>query len=216
MILEFTAIIFDILPLKYCCRFLENVFSYDAGHLVAIVVVIWTFTTVLISYVIGKMEEKNYGISMRDIFFAEMNERQVIGLMLVFFGELFFLIIAVIGRWKITMVVISLFQFYLMVYVFLTICVKCNYTNVMKQLENEFRESLNGGLKQERKLLNQMISRLDYEKNDSVEELLRILTETASRQINNHLKNTGENKENFCDISCAITKKRKSPIFILL
>ena len=40
----------DLAPVDYCCKLVEQIFTYETGVLVSVILVIWTFTATLVIF----------------------------------------------------------------------------------------------------------------------------------------------------------------------
>ena len=141
------------------------------GDLIAIILVIWTFTVSLSVYVLEKAQERYYGIKIEDLLIRDLKRGKLWGLAALILLELLLLILATVGSWKISLVISAFLQFYTMIYFFLLVCLKVSEANVLKQIGKEVAEieELSGlqGL-----LLRNMIRKLQYEDEEQCDELL--------------------------------------------
>lgn len=164
----------DLSQQPYWNQAIEELFSGVGGDLIAIILVIWTFTVSLSVYVLGKAQERYYGIKIEDLLIRDLKRGKLWGLAALILLELLLLILATVGNWKISLVISAFLQFYTMIYFFLLVCLKVSEANVLAQIGKEVaeKEELSGlqGL-----LLRNMIRKLQYEDEEQREELLKIL-----------------------------------------
>ncbi len=144
------------------------------GDLIAIILVIWTFTVSLSVYVLEKVQERYYGIKIEDLLIRDLKRGKLWGLAALILLELLLLILATVGDWEISLVISAFLQFYTMIYFFLLVCLKVSEANVLERIGKEVaeKEELSGlqGL-----LLRNMIRKLQYEDEEQREALLNVL-----------------------------------------
>ncbi|MCI8919404.1 MAG: hypothetical protein HFH29_11695 [Eubacterium sp.] len=172
---------------------MEQIFSYEIGSLIAIIVLIWTFTVSFSIYFIEHCGECYYGIRRAELLLAELKGHGVVCLAAIFSVELFALIIVSVLQWKITLLMIAFQQFVITIYMFLLITVKTSYRNTLVQIEKDieivFNLNLEGLVQQIKEvsgnvnfkqsknfpLLFKMIRGIDYSDVDDKAELLYMI-----------------------------------------
>ena len=168
----------DLIQRSHRNEVIEELFSGVGGDLIAIILVIWTFTVSLSVYVLEKAQERYYGIKIEDLLIRDLKRGKLWGLAALILLELLLLILATVGSWKISLVISAFLQFYTMIYFFLLVCLKVSEANVLKQIGKEVAEieELSGlqGL-----LLRNMIRKLQYEDEEQCDELLGILKDSV-------------------------------------
>ena len=164
----------DLSQQPYWNKAIEKLFSGVGGDLIAIILVIWTFTVSLSVYVLEKAQERYYGIKIEDLLIRDLKRGKLWGLAALILLELLLLILATVGDWEISLVISAFLQFYTMIYFFLLVCLKVSEANVLEQIGKEVaeKEELSGlqGL-----LLRNMIRKLQYEDEEQREALLNVL-----------------------------------------
>ncbi len=164
----------DLSQQPYWNKAIEKLFSGVGGDLIAIILVIWTFTVSLSVYVLEKVQERYYGIKIEDLLIRDLKRGKLWGLAALILLELLLLILATVGDWEISLVISAFLQFYTMIYFFLLVCLKVSEANVLERIGKEVaeKEELSGlqGL-----LLRNMIRKLQYEDEEQREALLNVL-----------------------------------------
>lgn len=177
----------DLSQQPYWNKAIEELFSGGGGDLIAIILVIWTFTVSLSVYVLEKAQERYYGIKVEDLLIRDLKRGKLWGLAALILLELLLLILATVGDWEISLVISAFLQFYTMIYFFLLVCLKVSEANVLEQIGKEVaeKEELNGlqGL-----LLRNMIRKLQYEDEEQQEALLKILNEDVLAALQRMLR----------------------------
>lgn len=177
----------DCCPKQYCCKAIEDIFSYQSGELISIVAVIWAFMVSLCIYVLGKVQERHYGIRIEDVLIYDLKCHGIWAFVGIILAELLVLIIATIGEWKITLVFLSLFQFYTMIYFFLMICLKITERNILDQIGEEIKTKKNLKTLQDL-MLADMLRNLQYDNEEQIDELIKILQSCILPTLKNMLK----------------------------
>lgn len=122
---------------KSICNILKSFFQYDSSMVVAIVVVIWTFTTSMFVYFLGKVDQRYYGIHVIDIFVKGMSANKIYQIAIYVFGEIVALIFVSIAKCKITLFALAMFQCYMTLYILLMVLERTSREFTIKQVENE-------------------------------------------------------------------------------
>lgn len=207
----FLEIILDLLPCQYVFGFLERIFSYNIGNVIAITVVIWTFTVTLSIYYLGKMDERCFGIRMIEVIIIKYHPFKLFILAIIIMSELLVLIIAAILEWEITIAGIAVLQFFTMVYMFLMVCMETSRTTIIKGIETQSLDKSGDKTDNGKFLIYEMISNIDYENNCDVNVLLDILfkisplitvehSEKIGKQLANCIILNGKKSENMWDM----------------
>ncbi|HJD45211.1 MAG TPA: hypothetical protein H9909_00065, partial [Candidatus Mediterraneibacter norfolkensis] len=173
----------DIFPFSFCCAVLKNVSNYDAGNLIAVILVIWTFTATMVVFYLERMESRRYGVRMITIILRSYNENSLFLMASTFMAELLVLIFASIVSLKITLIVSSLIQFGTMIFVFFMVCIETSDDHFRKIMKSEYKsvecyESMNFEEVEEiykELMVVKMIRNMDYSIYDNLEELEQIL-----------------------------------------
>lgn len=194
---------FDAAPCPYCTIWIERLFTYDIGNVIAIIVVIWTFTVSLSVFCLEKLGERYYGIQIIDVLSFELKRKGLFALAGMVLAELFALILAAILEWEITIAMIALQQFFIMIYIFLFVCIKTSYRHILKQIKEEMKgltkEDLTALMKRiedikwrmetceesadsfRQPMLFKMVRNLDYTDFYGTEALLSVLRESSDK-----------------------------------
>lgn len=175
----------DIFPFSFCCAALKNVFNYDAGDLIAVILVIWTFTATLVVFYLERMESRRYGIRMITIILRSYNENSLFLMTATFMAELLALIFASIVSLKITLIVSSLIQFGTMIFVFLMVCIETSDDHFREIMRTEYQsvkyhESMSYEEVEviyKELMVVKMIRNMDYSSYNNLEDLEQILNE---------------------------------------
>ncbi len=135
------SIIFDICPQEYWTPWLQDIFTYKISDVIPIILVVWTFTSALISFYLGKKEDKCYGIRLIDILRLEHSSTEWFQIVLLFFSEIVLLTTAAIGEWEITIVISAIVQSLTMGYVFCMICYATSEHIVLQEIEKNMQRT---------------------------------------------------------------------------
>jgi len=135
------SLIFDICPQEYWTPWLQDLFTYKISDVIPIILVIWTFSSALISFYLGKKEDKCYGIRLIDILRMGHSSTDWLQMILLFFSEIVLLTIATIGEWEITIVISAIVQSLTMGYVFSLICYVTSKQTVLQEIEKDMQRT---------------------------------------------------------------------------
>lgn len=207
------------------CGILSDILScvklcYNEGNLIAVIVLIWTFTVSFSVYCIEHSGESYYGIRRADILLFDLGVKGLLALAGLVFMELIALIGAIIFEWRFTIVIIALEQIYITVYIPVVVIIKTSYTNTLEQIEKEIENAIKINLKglchiiKEKSnnhedmhcdwpRLFQMIRELDYTNERSRMRLLGILKK-VSDLLQEELKRIVYSAQN-----CEIEKRKE-------
>lgn len=141
-----SAIVFDCCPRPYINSFIRDIFAYDLGSLVAVIVVIWTFTVTVGMYGLSQQETQYYEIRLKDIFFRTFTIRRATALISSVALEILLLIVSVIMNWKITIAVIAFLQFHTTCFTFAVICLYFTRTTVILMARKELQNIVTGNV----------------------------------------------------------------------
>ena len=177
------SIVLDIMSLLYHNIHLPQFFSYEESSLIAVILVVWTFTATLVVFYLEKMEERRYGIRMIEILLITYRQKALFVMTVTFMAELFVLILASIISLKLTLVVSAVIQFCTMLFVFVMVCVETSKDHVQQAIEEQYqvmqytRDMKFSDLDNLFKplLLIKMIRNLDYSNKENIDDLLHII-----------------------------------------
>lgn len=177
------CVIIDLFTVPYCCALLERLFTYDTGNLIAVILVIWTFTATLVIFYLERLESRRYGIRMITIIRRSYNDSKLLLMAATFMAELLVLIFASVVSLEITLTVSSMIQFGTMIFVFLMVCIETSDYHFREIMNGEYhsvryQETMN--YKEVEKaykelMIVRMIRNLDYSNYDNLEELEQVL-----------------------------------------
>lgn len=189
--LLFMCMLFDICQKPYW-KCVGSIFLYDQGRLIAVIVLIWTFTVSFSVYCVEHFGEQYYGIRRIDILLVDLGHEGLLWLMAIIFVELFVFIVSCILEWAITLIMIAFQQFFIIIYILFIVIIKMSYKNTLIQIGKDIEVILNDNLvelvQQIREknlnmkgspLLFKMIQELDYLNDNNREELLCIICNVA-------------------------------------
>lgn len=208
------CVILDRLDCPYFCKAIENFFTYDTTNIVAVILVIWTFTATLVVFYLERMESRRYGIRMITIILRSYSEGRLLVMTATFMTELVILIMASVVTLSITLVVSSVIQFATMLYVFLMVITETSDDHFTDILISEYRavpysETMRFGEVDDAYkdlMIVKMIRNLDYGKYDNLEALEELLHSNdidkkwtnvrkyVSRKITQLILESGENR----------------------
>lgn len=214
-----------VLDIFHCIKL-----CYDEGNLIAIIVLVWTFTVSFSVYCIEHFGESYYGIRRSDILLADLGLKGVSALAGLVFMEISALIGATVFKWYLTIVVIAIEQIFVTIYIPLIVVIKTSYTNTLEQIEKEAKDAISFDLRglyrkikgdrQSNSLLHnnslrlfQMIRELDYTNDRSrgrLLEMLKKISELLKAELN-HCFESGTEESRFeiqkavNTVSCQIT-----------
>lgn len=127
------AFYLDICKKPYCCEALENLFSYQLGNLVAVIVVIWTATLSVCIYLWGKLDEQYFGIRVEKILSAAKEEGLLNFLFVIYIGAgLIVLIVATVVEMPILLFVDAVLQIFTMIWIALFTATHITRENVLR------------------------------------------------------------------------------------
>lgn len=130
-----------IIDVVFSIMGIETLFSDQKGTIVAIDVVIWTFTMSIFVYCLGKVDQKYYGIQVADIFFRGLCVKKIYFVAATVFAEIVLLIIMTVFGAGIGVFVLTLFQCYVMIYIILMVLQRTSGAFVMSQVREEIRDT---------------------------------------------------------------------------
>ncbi len=175
---------------------LHNDSFYEESSLIAIIVLIWTFTVSFSVYCMEHFGESYYGIRRVDILLADLKPEGAYYLTALIFMELIALISSTFLQFSITIIAIAFQQTFITIYILILVIVKTSYTNTLEQIQKEIESKVEsdleglyllmkgipGSMGIERKnwpMLFRMVKELDYNNISSRERLLEILIKVS-------------------------------------
>jgi len=167
--------------------------SKQFSNLVAIIVVMWTFTLSVSLYLLGKLEQRYYGIRMIDIMLNDLGKRRIFLISFLVLFLLGILIAVTILECGIGIIFVSFWQFYLMIYILLLVVLKASYTNVRNVIEQELmlrlmdRKVPGKGLN--KPIFFTMLKNIDYEDDEEIERLKFFLRQIVLVKLRERISN---------------------------
>lgn len=208
------CMVFDAVPCPYWAAWIEKLFTYNMGNVIAIIVLVWTFTVSLSTYCLEKLGTRYYGILMSDVLSFDLKAKRLTALAIMVLAELFSLIFAAILEWEITIAMVAVQQFLIMIYLFLLVCAKTSYQYILQQIKAEMEAYTKMDLielvKQIEEIKNEkssaanepmlfkMVKNLDYSDLYSKEELLEVL-KVSSNALSKMLLKIETSKPSLCE-----------------
>lgn len=201
---------FDRCDRLYCNTCLKRIYSYDQGILIAIIVLMWTFTVSFSIYCMEHSGERYYGIRRVNILLVDLRGGLVC-LIVMIFMELLALIVSGVLEWKITLLMVAFQQLFITIYLLLILAVKTSYRNTLLQIRKDMESILDRNLsglarqiqgadrvediRQEKNypMLFKMVRGIDYADDHGRDELLHIIREIA-KWLNQRLEECGNDK----------------------
>lgn len=144
----------------------------NQGNIIAITVVIWTFTMSVSIYCLGKLDYRYYGIRMSDILLSKHTPKTLLIIASTIMIEFLFLLLSGIFKLIYTSIFISVLQFLSMIYAVLMVYIETSRITVIERIKSL---KING-----EKLLMNVLKHANYFDDEDVDELLNLLTNHIS------------------------------------
>lgn len=145
------------------------------GILVAVMVVVWTFSINLSLSILDKSNNRYYGVEIRDL----LKEYGHVRLVMLAISEVlqgFMMIVSVVWDLRHTIVNISFIQFYTMVVMFQLVFFIVSPKEILIHIEAECEKILNGEWNFSKgKFFPSMLKNIDYKHQSDLEELRKLL-----------------------------------------
>ena len=186
----------DLAPVDYCCKLVEQIFTYETGVLVSVILVIWTFTATLVIFYLERTENRHYGNRLIKIILHSYSEHKLYKMVRTFMAELLVLILASIADFEITLVISAIIQFATMLFVFLMVCIETSSDHFQQVMAEEYSAVAYADTMSYKDIENaykdlmvvKMIRNLDYSNRDSVEELEEILRNNSIKKQSGNVR----------------------------
>ncbi|MGN1167804.1 MAG: hypothetical protein ACI4S2_15405 [Lachnospiraceae bacterium] len=194
------AAVLDMVPFNYLWPWVEDIFSYNMGNLVAVIVVIWAFTIGLSTLFLQRAEGRFLGLRVVDVMSISMNAKMMLLLPIIVVAEVMVLSIAVVLNWPITLVVVAVLQIWTMIYSVSFVMYMTSYTKAIQLIKSRLIAELSQEEENldDKLLFTKLFSRISYKDAEEREILLDIIIDVM---------NTGGYKnENVWRISCDIAR----------
>lgn len=175
----------------------DTLFSHQNGTIVAIAVVIWTFTTSIFVYCLGKVDQKYYGIQVADIFVKGLHANKIYSVAVTAFAEIPLLVIMSIFGVGIAVFVLTLFQCYLTIYIILMVLQRTSGEFATSQIKGEIEAAYRIEFSQseindrDTSIFRCMLHNINYDSYDEAGKLLEMLrhyNRNFERQINKQIE----------------------------
>lgn len=189
------ALVLDFLPCEYWPA-VEWIFVREEDEftgIAAMILVVWTFTTSLVIFWIGHMDDKRYGIRLLDLFIQGLypsgyKRLIVMGSALVF--ELAAIFVTTFYKREIALIVITGMQIFIMVYMFLMICVESSQTNIREQIKRQAVDYIQQNAEDGNGINQFLVKMIDYTnyKDEGEISQLKDMLEDIEEDINTNAK----------------------------
>lgn len=168
-----------------CCSYdyipgLESFFKIEENDftgLGCVIMVIWTFTTTLLVFYLGKAADKRYGIKVIDITRETYSDFKILCCAATFLLGLLSILGAVKHKWPITLSLHIWLQILWMLYVLVLICVEMSNTHIQELIKKDVMKKYKVG--QISRFFIKMLNTIDYGDDLEVEKIYDILEETV-------------------------------------
>lgn len=145
------------------------------GILVAIMVVLWTFTVSLCISCLDKVDSRYYGVSVGACL-ERYGIKKLIFLGEIEIGQVVLMVLAVIFRWNLTLLAICFVQLYAIPAIFCIIMFKTSCSKVLEYIYQEGADVISGSRElNAAPMLSSMLRNMDYQKKQDLEKLEDIL-----------------------------------------
>lgn len=189
------SLVLDALPCEYWSA-VKWIFVREEDEftgIAAMILVVWTFTTSLVIFWIGHMDDKRYGIRLLDLFIQGLypsgyKRLVVMGGALVF--ELAAIFWTTFYKREISLVVITGMQIFIMVYMFLMICVESSQTNIREQIKRQAVDYIQQNTEDGNGINQFLVKMIDYTnyKDESEISQLKDMLEDIEEDINKNVR----------------------------
>ena len=115
---EIFSLIADICPMEYWFGWIERLVTYEMANIVPIIAIAWGVVTVLISFLLGRTENRMYGIRFINQLLASYGEKSVFFMIFSFCLQLIFMIISVAYELRILFTAVVIAQILYLAIVF--------------------------------------------------------------------------------------------------
>lgn len=161
------ALILDALPYEYWPA-VEWIFVRKEDEFIgiaAMILVVWTFTMSMVIFWISHMDDKRYGIRLLDLFIQGLypsgyKRLVVMGGVLVF--ELAAIFWATFYKREITLIIITGMQIFIMMYMFLMICVESSQMNIREQIKCQAVDYIQQNIEKGNGINRFLVKMIDY------------------------------------------------------
>ena len=159
-----------------------NFDDQDIGILVAIMVVIWTFTVSLSINCLEKMDNRYYGVSIADIL-DKYGMKKIVFIIIFELFQIITMVFAVVYKWKLTLLTICLLQIYTIPAIFCIVMFKTSHENIINYVEDECFKVLSGQMKiEDASIFSKVILNIDYKKENEIKRVEQILIKICNRE----------------------------------
>lgn len=189
------ALALDALPCEYWPT-VERIFVRKKDEfmgIAAMILVVWTFTMSMIIFWISHMDDKRYGIRLLDLFIQGLypsgyKRLIVMGSALVI--ELTAIFLATFYKREISLIVITGMQIFIMVYMFLMICVESSQTNIREQIKRQAVDYIQQNTEDGNGINQFLVKMIDYTnyKDEGEISQLKDMLEDIEEDINTDAK----------------------------
>lgn len=174
------SIVFDLCDRRYALPILELIFHRSRSDFIglgSLIFIIWTFSTTLVVFFLGCVNDRRYGIRIIDIVLAEKGAvNELFKLAIWFLLELLILFWAVLYEKEITLTVCLAVQIIWMLFFFLMICRETSEFTIRDKIvqDTEMQIEISGTAG---KLLYKMMRNIEYENLIETENFFEVMEE---------------------------------------
>ena len=182
------SIVFDLCDRRYALPILELIFHRSRSDFIglgSLIFIIWTFSTTLVVFFLGCVNDRRYGIRIIDIVLAEKGAvNELFRLAIWFLLELLILFWAVLYEKEITLTVCLAVQIIWMLFFFLMICRETSEFTVRDKIVQDtvMQIEVSGTAG---KLLYKMMRNIEYENLIETENFFEVMEELEVRDTVN-------------------------------
>lgn len=182
------SIVFDLCDRRYALPILELIFHRSRSDFIglgSLIFIIWTFSTTLVVFFLGCVNDRRYGIRIIDIVLAEKGAvNELFKLAIWFLLELLILFWAVLYEKEITLTVCLAVQIIWMLFFFLMICRETSEFTVRDKIVQDtvMQIEVSGTAG---KLLYKMMRNIEYENLIETENFFEVMEELEARDTVN-------------------------------
>lgn len=182
------SIVFDLCNRRYALPILELIFHRSRSDFIglgSLIFIIWTFSTTLVVFFLGCVNDRRYGIRIIDIVLAEKGAvNELFRLAIWFLMELLILFWAVLYEKEITLTVCLAVQIIWMLFFFLMICRETSEFTIRDKIVQDtvMQIEVSGTAG---KLLYKMMRNIEYENLIETENFFEVMEELEVRDTVN-------------------------------
>lgn len=185
-----------------------EVFSSNQGNIIAVAALLWTFTTAMTVYCMGKLDCKYYGIRLSDILLSDKNKLSFFLIMAAMAVDPLILLFSGAFNWFYTSLFVGGLQFLSMVYAALMIYVETSKYTVIEKLRRKNVDELD----EKNQLFVNFFKNADYSDRYEADLVMEYLLDDVPDNFNNTKEKVSEITEYILDNE---EQKEKRCLFIM-